>query len=454
MEEAFPCTCPRKVRLILLFSFILTNLKLASSTAQVPLVIWSNRSLPVAAPSPAGHILSSDGLNSYLGSAFGPGAHTVLFFLQDELSVDDFTVFGGVFGNERDGAFANLRASLRDSASSLTFPAVACSASSTLAMLERRLGVPPTLVDADSLARARLETKIGNLLVVELASCASSQKSCKEVLRDNDAIISDVTGVMATKMLPYTAMYTGVRPSRVSSAHQWERLANDGAARSLLQAPPPEVTAPIMFNGTGGPCIMLWAQNLNVSFSPSPQWTDLAAQTPSLAGSRCGADSALLVLQYSSGISLSFAMSQRFYPTSARNWFKLDSVQLSSNGTTATFTGHRAISAPSEYSFRCQTVANFGDALLTLNSSDPAFADWRLRFVDFQIQGFGLANGTDFSYASDCAGFFTPGIWMGTLTSLLMLSILVYGLHMITQLNTMDRFDDPKGPSISVPQSE
>lgn len=71
-----------------------------------------------------------------------------------------------------------------------------------------------------------------------------------------------------------------------------------------------------------------------------------------------------------------------------------------------------------------------------------------------QIQGFGLNNRTDFSYASDCAGFFTPGIWMALVTSLLLLLILVYGLHMIMRLNTMDRFDDPKGPSISVPQSE
>lgn len=43
---------------------------------------------------------------------------------------------------------------------------------------------------------------------------------------------------------------------------------------------------------------------------------------------------------------------------------------------------------------------------------------------------------------------------MGLLTSLLMLLIFLYGLHMIMQLNTMDRFDDPKGPFISVPQSE
>lgn len=75
-------------------------------------------------------------------------------------------------------------------------------------------------------------------------------------------------------------------------------------------------------------------------------------------------------------------------------------------------------------------------------------------FFTTQIQGFNLLNGTNFAYASDCAGFFTAGIWMGLLTSLLMLLIFVYGLHMIMQLNTMDRFDDPKGPSISVPQTE
>lgn len=70
-----------------------------------------------------------------------------------------------------------------------------------------------------------------------------------------------------------------------------------------------------------------------------------------------------------------------------------------------------------------------------------------------QIQGFNVSGG-EFSYASDCAGFFSPGIWMGLLTSLLMVLVLTYGLHMIMQLHTMDRFDDPKGPAISVPQTE
>uniref|UniRef100_A0A2R8N3I0 ATPase H+ transporting accessory protein 1 n=1 Tax=Callithrix jacchus TaxID=9483 RepID=A0A2R8N3I0_CALJA len=68
-----------------------------------------------------------------------------------------------------------------------------------------------------------------------------------------------------------------------------------------------------------------------------------------------------------------------------------------------------------------------------------------------QIQAFNVM-GEQFSYASDCAGFFSPGIWMGLLTSLFMLFIFTYGLHMILSLKTMDRFDDHKGPTISLTQ--
>ena len=48
--------------------------------------------------------------------------------------------------------------------------------------------------------------------------------------------------------------------------------------------------------------------------------------------------------------------------------------------------------------------------------------------------------------------FFSPGIWMGLLTSLFMLFIFTYGLHMILSLKTMDRFDDHKGPTITLTQ--
>lgn len=371
--------------------------------------------------------------------------------MQDKLSKDDFTVFGGVFGNKQDGAFTNLEAALQSSSSSVTLPALEWSDSSVvLALLQEKLGVSPLLVDADTLSHLSINASASNLLLINLPYCTGVDKPCKEVLHKNDEIIGKVLSVMKAKNVPYTAIYTGLRPSRVISETS---MSHQHAGRTLLQAPENDVKPPIMFNVSGNPCIMLWAQNLNVSLTDG-RWIDLAAQTPSLAGSMCNTTNSLLVLSYASGFTLRFSMSQQFYPVSARNWSTLDSVQLLSNGTTATFLGGRNTSTPVEYSFHCQSVSSYIYPLLLLNTTNSNTSEWKLNFVDFQIQGFGLANGTNFSYASDCASFFTPGIWMGLLTSLLMLLIFVYGLHMIMQLNTMDRFDDPKGPSISVPQTE
>ncbi|XP_041801648.1 V-type proton ATPase subunit S1b [Chelmon rostratus] len=443
---------PSPLRVMAFIAFFVALFATGSSTAQVPVLMWSNHGLPPQASPAAGHITSNDQFAAYLDSAFGSGPHTVLLFLQDKLSKDDFTVFGGVFGNKDDSAFQNLEAAVQSSSSSVTLPALEWSGSSAiLAMLQEKLGVSPLLVDADTLSHLSINASVSNLLLINLPYCTSFHKPCKEVLSDNDEIIGKVLSTMKAKNVPYTAIYTGLQPSRVIAETS---TSNQPVGRSLLQAVVPDVKPPVMFNASGGPCIMLWAQNLNVSLSSTSEWIDLAAQTPSLTGSLCNSSNSRLVLSYASGFTLSFFMSQRFYPVSARNWFTLDFVQLQSNGLTASFIGSRSIYAPAEYSFHCQSVSSFQDTLLVPNNTNQNTSQWRLNFIDFQIQGFGLANGTDFSYASDCAGFFTAGIWMGLLTSLLMLFIFVYGLHMIMQLNTMDRFDDPKGPSISVPQSE
>ncbi|XP_042347284.1 V-type proton ATPase subunit S1b [Plectropomus leopardus] len=445
--------CSSRVLLTALIAFLFTLFSTGSSTTQVPLLMWSNDGLPPLASPAAGHITSNEQLTAYLTSALGSGPHTVLLFLQDKLSKDDFTVFGGVFGNKEDSAFQNLEAALQ-SFSSVTLPALEWSGSSAvLALLQDKLGVSPLLVDADTLSDLSIDTSASNLLLISLPYCTGSDKSCKEVLHDNDVIIGKVLDTMKDKNVVYTAIYTGLQPSRVISETS---MSSHHAGRSLLQEVVRDVKPPIMFNVSGNPCIMLWAENLNVSLTKDGEWTDLATQTPSLAGSMCNNSNSLLVLTYETGFILSFAMSQRLFPVSARNWSTLDSVQLQSGSMTASFSGSRSIYTPIEYSFHCQSVTNYVDALLVRNDTNPNpnTTEWRLHFADFQIQGFSLSNGTDFSYASDCAGFFTPGIWMGLLTSLLMLLIFVYGLHMIMQLNTMDRFDDPKGPSISVPQTE
>uniref|UniRef100_A0A3P8Q8G5 ATPase H+ transporting accessory protein 1b n=1 Tax=Astatotilapia calliptera TaxID=8154 RepID=A0A3P8Q8G5_ASTCA len=413
---------------------------LGSATSQVPFLMWSSERLPPLASPTAGHIASYEQLSAYLTSAFSSGSHTVLLFLQDKLSKDDFTVFGGVFGNKEDSAFKNIEDAMQSSTSKVTLPALEWSGSFNMAaLLQEKLGVSPVLVDADTLSHLTIKTSVSNLLLINLPYCSSLQKSCKEVLHENDEIIGKVLSSMKAKNIPYTAIYTGFQPSRVISETP---ISDQPVGRSLLQADGPEVKPPIMFNVSGGPCIMLWAQNLTVRLSPSSPWIDLAQDVPSFVGSLCN------------GSTSRFSMSKRFYSVSAREWFSLDAVELQYANLSASYIASRDIYAPAEYSFHCQSVANFGDILLHTNTTDTNSSQWRLNFIDFQIQGFGLANSTNFSYASDCASFFTPAIWMGLVTVLLTLLILVYGLHMIMQINTMDRFDDPKGPSISVPQSE
>ncbi|KAM8831031.1 V-type proton ATPase subunit S1b [Synchiropus picturatus] len=432
--------------------FLLVSLALVFSTTSsehVPVLIWSTDRLPDLSSSAAGSILSQGQFSTYLTTIFGSAPHTVVLFLQDQLSLDDFTVFGGAFGNPQDSSFPNLQEALTSS-HSLSIPAVRCTGKSLVSLLQQKLGVAPLLVDADTLSHLSLQTSVSNLLLVELPSCTSRDHSCRELLRSNDQTVGDVLREMKQRNIPYVSVFSGLRSSQVSSGP----AQPEWMGRSLLQTPAPAVKAPIMFNVSGSPCIMLWAQNLNVRFSAAQGWTDLALQTPSLDGSSCSATSAVLVLSYPVGVTLRFFMSQRFYPVSARNWFTLDAVQLQSSSSMKSFVGSRGVYAPVEYSFHCMSVSSLQDALLVPNNTVQNTSEWAVNFVDFQIQGFRLANGTNFSYASDCAGFFTAGIWMGLLTSLLMLLIFVYGLHMIMQLNTMDRFDDPKGPSISVPQSE
>lgn len=79
-------------------------------------------------------------------------------------------------------------------------------------------------------------------------------------------------------------------------------------------------------------------------------------------------------------------MSQKFYPGSARNWSTLDTVQLQFGSATATFTGNRSIHTPAEYSYHCQSVNSFQDPLLVMVNSTGNASEWRLNFVDFQVQ--------------------------------------------------------------------
>uniref|UniRef100_A0A1A8JZK5 ATPase, H+ transporting, lysosomal accessory protein 1a n=1 Tax=Nothobranchius kuhntae TaxID=321403 RepID=A0A1A8JZK5_NOTKU len=453
---------------------------------QVPLLMWTSEgvSVPHQSSPVAGHIIGQQQLAFYLEKALDIGPRNVVLFFQDKLSIEDFTLYGGVFGNKQDSVFPNLEGALRASSSPLVLPSVAWPASSAvIGQLQDQLDTSPLYMDPETLSQLRLNASSPALLVFRLPySIGADLLSAKEVLSGNDEVIGQVLSIMKSQSVPYTAIYTGLRPSRESVSLSAETVP--GGGRSLLQArggyrerereqerqrkmnERAGIYAPVEFKKEDRTCLLLWAKSLSVSILRSGRWEDhdLTSSTfgegaqLQLHGSACDKDKARLVLNYENvlghrSFKLIFAMSQRLHKVSARRWFTLDSVQLEYDGIKATFNGSRSIYAPAEYSYRCESVTNFRWPLLIPRSSKDPSNQWRVSFEDFQIQGFNV-TGSDFSYASDCSGFFSPGIWMGLMTSLLLVLVLTYGLHMIMQLCTMDRFDDPKGPAISVPQTE
>lgn len=430
----------------------------AAAEHQVPLVLWSSdRDLwAPAADTHEGHITSDMQLSTYLDPALELGPRNVLLFLQDKLSIEDFTAYGGVFGNKQDSAFSNLENALDLAPSSLVLPAVDWYAVSTLTTyLQEKLGASPLHVDLATLRELKLNASLPALLLIRLPYTASSGLMApREVLTGNDEVIGQVLSTLKSEDVPYTAALTAVRPSRV--ARDVPMVAS-GLGRQLLQKPPASATVhpPVSYNDTV-PRILFWAQNFSVAYKD--QREDLTpitfgVQELNLTGSFWNDSMARLSLTYEqlfgTMVTFKFVLTNRFYPVSARNWFTMEHLEIHSNGSVIYFNASQ-VTGPSIYSFHCEYVSsdsNKGSLLVPHKSP----SDWHITLQDFQIQAFNVM-GEQFSYASDCAGFFSPGIWMGLLTSLFMLFIFTYGLHMILSLKTMDRFDDHKGPAISLTQ--
>ncbi|XP_037677400.1 V-type proton ATPase subunit S1 [Choloepus didactylus] len=429
----------------------------AAAEQQVPLVLWSSdRGLWVpAADTHEGHITSDMQLSTYLDSALELGPRNVLLFMQDKLSIEDFTAYGGVFGNKQDSAFSNLENALNLAASSLVLPAVDWYAVSTLTTyLQEKLGATPLHVDLAALRELKLSASLPSLLLIRLPYTASSGLMApKEVLTGNDEVIGHMLSTLQLEDIPYTAALTAVRPSWVTRDMA---MVSGGLGHQLLQRLVlPEVPhRPVSYDDTA-PRILFWAQNFSVKYGGRTE--DLTSvtfgQDLNLTGSFWNDTSAGLALTYEqlfgTMVTFRFILANRFYPVSARHWFTLEHLEIHSNGSIIYFSASQ-VTGPSNYSFHCQYISSLPEkGNLLVPRTQPSL--WDLTFQDFQIQAFNV-TGEQFSYASDCAGFFSPGIWMGLLTSLAMLLIFTYGLHMLLSLKTMDRFDNHKGPSISLTQ--
>ncbi|XP_078513268.1 V-type proton ATPase subunit S1-like [Lissotriton helveticus] len=449
-----------------LCSLLLVFLPLgAVAEDHVPVLLWSTRSSmwDRTALTHEGHITSGRELHALLQPVLQQNPPNLVLFLQDSLSVDDFTYLSAI--PEREKPLHNIQEILQSSESSLVLPAVAWEAVRHLSdYLQKKADWHLLEMSDVEASDFKPSASKPNLIVVNLQSTTrGSGIPDAWSFAENDEKIGKLTTILREKEMEFSAIYSALRPSKIHSGfHETSarrrRLMAEATVVDTVPYPPMNVT-----NGTNT-CIIFYATNISMTVNGTIK-LDLTNKTfvsgdVDTNSSDCSPGNTTFSLKYYNlttdirTLEIRFAMSNQFYTGSARNWFTVDNVQIieNNNAPGALFSIPYA-SSPAEYSFHCQLVGTSALSGAVMTPSNAAAKNWDVSISGFQIQGFHVQNSL-FSYAADCTGFFSAAIWMALVSSLILLWILAYGIYMLMQLTTNDKFDDPRGQTLSVSQTE
>ncbi|XP_074534770.1 ATPase H+ transporting accessory protein 1 like a isoform X2 [Halichoeres trimaculatus] len=282
------------------------------------------------------------------------------------------------------------------------------------------------------------------LLHLRPSTCTSRPPahSAAESPSHNDETTQRVGGVWAEESFS---------PEDESFRHQ---QTPDVSRRRLLQAPGVALPfPPLKVSSNGEPCILFQARKLSVRFERQKQ-LDLTERTFSplkpvdTSKSVCSQEKTTLVLRFGDvedlrDLSIRLQLSNTFYESSGQWWFSVDSVSLSYNKSEEAVFNATEVYAPSSSSYHCLHVSSLQRHSALLLPSTEHARRWSITFTNFQIQAFNVTSGK-FSPASDCATFLTPAILMGLITSLILLLVLAYALHMVIHLKHIEHEDEHK----------
>ncbi|XP_072943269.1 V-type proton ATPase subunit S1 [Epargyreus clarus] len=136
--------------------------------------------------------------------------------------------------------------------------------------------------------------------------------------------------------------------------------------------------------------------------------------------------------------------------TQNRGYWSFDSVAVHVDSTSFSevLYGTSEVYALMGFSYRCGHNVTFSG----INDTDHT----TLQFKDMKVQPFFKeTNATEnFGESFNCVGFFSVPIWSGLFVTFVLLAITFYGIMMMMDIRTMDRFDDPKGKTITINAGE
>lgn len=415
-----------------------------------PVLIWSpSRSLKDLPQSYAGHTVSTEKFSDeYLAPLTADNNHNTVVFLQDKLSLEDFTHHADVYNpSSEGGAFKNIKSAMDDQFS-VHLSAVKQPQEAIDSIVSSFPGEVHRVDNSDQLDSLELKEGKKHLILVTLP--ATRGKDEAKAFAKNDAMMGRCMHHMNKRGIRYTALYTAgsVDKTAEEAVHHSRRLLAE---------------APQQGNGTfqNKTYALLYLTGVNLTVENSPTKRDsifLPADDDSVTVTESYVDNELEIDMTikDANVSLQIVM-QTNGSIYAGEWV-VKSGKAVVKGISSTWTDYDtevdmvfdSITAPYGFGYHCSSLnvimAKAKNASAAKNTTKVFIA-----IQGFQYEPYYNHSGAHFGNdVWDCVPFFTVPIWMGIISTTVLMIILFFGLTMITSIKTMDRFDDPKGKTITV----
>lgn len=417
-----------------------------------PVLIWSSiRGLSDLPQSYTGQTIDSDEFHkSYLKPL--STKNNLVVFIQDRLSLQDLNQHADVYNPYSDGgAFRNIKSFMEDQFS-VQIPSVKSPWTGLEKMMKDFDGKTHEVMDLADLGNLNLGEN-SNLIIVSLSPVQGSADDGK-VFAENDAKMSEVTKHLIKRGVQFTAVYTGQTAAKSSEVQS-------GVSRRLQAANDFMCENCTFVNVTckerRGVPLFFYMRSMKVFAETNSKTLNRTTTIVYLVdnGTTCDNDTATLRLRTQSavdGLSLSLEwiiLKDNFTDfwnitnsSISFDWMINGSIQIRASDEPVDI---KIVLAPKDFSYHCSAFE--------VSQTNGTTANITLTFDGFQLQPFNVMDG-QFSDGWDCIVFFSPGIWMAIFSLSVMIIIILFGLTMIAAVKSMDKYDDPKGKTITVNVSE
>lgn len=420
---------------------ILLTVLLAAAVASPPVFVWTSRDLHIDTPFLGETLNNNDFQDRVADKIFKalPGTNVALF-VQPRLSFPDLLSYGS-----NDGVLANLRRFVTSDFHAVTIDRVSDPVSAFKGLVDDRV----RLVEVSSLENIdeKLDHSDPNFVnVFKIVLPDVTPDNSEENMRSNDALIGDVMRKLQRVNHPFVGIYTGEAADEEPSVHSLHKRAVAAGADDLN-------------NLWDSPCIKVYFKSLEVKvFKSKNEEGTIPLKTKPTVTSTCDASPNNITAVYTEadGNKVTISLAVKSYGKPARGW-ELSSAKIQTQGKfpTGDFKTEDELLikkvdawASPGFSFHCSAPKIFQ----AKEGDDKAHA--RLEVKEMQIQGLMKTKAGEtkpFGSAFDCVGFFSMPIFIGLLTTLLLIFFTTFAVVAMASIQTPERFDDPKGERISVP---